>query len=174
MNSLKTLALIAGLALAGSNLAAQSGLSQKLRAYYNRYSELAAKKDVQGLAKFMTENSTADYRDIHLPDAAGHVQKTDLAEAVRDMKRGMAMLGTITKFAVHIEHLKPQQTSAVAIIHLTLACTLGKTPDGKVHKMALDERSEETWVKVGSRWKIKSSRTIKDSGTVDGIPVPQG
>ena len=81
-------------------------------------------------------------------------------------------MATFTKCRQDISRLAVGKNSVVATISWSAAMTVNKTPgDDLVHKMTIDAKIEDTWVKAGRSWKLKVRKTIKRTGMIDGMSI---
>jgi len=172
-NSFQAPLIAALLVIAASAAAAQSGESKKLQTIYSKLDALAMKKDIPGLRTLLHQVSTTDCVFIGVPDKSGKVQKKNRDETLQSLERVMPIIDAVTLSASHIEHLSAGKGFITVLVTSTTKMTTKKMPqDGKVHQIAEFSTSEDSWIKVGGNWKLKSSKTLTDKITNDGKSVP--
>lgn len=118
-------------------------------------------KDSEAQSRLLTDDYTAVG-----PDGTVTTKKQVLA----DMKGQMAMLRDVTWVRTITKLDVTDGKTAVATVegHLT-GTTSGK--DGKDHKLELLATTGDTWILVGTDWKLKHSRVSKFRMTFDGKPA---
>ena len=67
-----------------------------------------------------------------------------------------------------VDKLDLGKTSAVVTVSSSMMAIGPKGRDGHSQTIVLTSRSQDTWIKVGSSWKLKSIKTLSDKMTIDG------
>jgi len=173
MKILKPLSLIVIVAFAYSPALAQSDAVKTMNAYYAKDDALTLKMDFAGLKKLKGEYSTKDYVSYGQPDKNGKAKKSTRAEEFKSLDGIAAFIDSVKSGQSHIEHLTLGKTTAVAIVSSRGELKTKKLPsDGKAHMMGSISVSQDTWIKVGRSWKMKTSKTLSSHVTLDGRPLP--
>lgn len=171
MKLLRLASLLAVASVTAFSLAAQGDITQKLQAVYSKLDALALKKDMTNLTKVLYENTTKDCVFIAKPDANGKREQKTREDTMKTMTGVMPLVDKIDMSKSHIDHVKVGPNSVVATVTSILAMTTKKTDATPAHKIVEKSTSEDTWVKVGGSWKLKSSKTLTDVVTQDGKTV---
>jgi len=172
MNSLTTLSIVAIFLAASASQAAQETPTKVFQAHYDKSDHLFQKMDIDGLAKLILESHTSDFSAISRPDKAGKVVKRTIAQTVAGLKPSLQLMHSFEKVASHIDKVAGTSASPVLTVSTTIEATTKKLGDGKTHKLKIVSASEDTWVKEGLTWKIKSARVVSRNMTFDGNRMP--
>ena len=171
---MKILTSIAVLAvLVGGASAAQSNGTKTIKAYYAKVDKLTLKKDVEGLHKLMVANTAQDYLFLFPPDRSGKSKTRTRQETINDLEKVMPMIATFSKASTQVKKLVTAKDSIVAYVIIDIQMTSLPKGDGKIHKLGSRILAEDTWVRVGSDWKLRTSKSAGDSKTLDGKPFSQ-
>lgn len=173
MKRLRTFALISIATFASSVALAQNQIPPAVRAYYDKENALTLKVDFDSLKKLRAEISTKDYVYVSKPNKAGVVTKKSRSEEDAQMDQLKSLIQSITKSTNHFDQVTLSNSTLVLVI--TSTGELKTKPmggDGKAHLISNTAKSEDTWVKVGGTWKMKSSKSISDRMTFDGKAAP--
>lgn len=155
--------------LAFAAVSAQGAQTQKIAPLYAKLDALSVKKDIAGMTKLLKEISTKDCIFINKQG-----KKQSPTEVLSDMAMQLSAIGKFEKSTSHIDKTTVKGDNMVAFVTSNYALLTKAGPDGKTHKIAGTSQSEDTWVKSGSSWKLKLSKTTKESTTMDGKPIPGG
>ncbi len=159
--------LMLGLAVATA-MASQSVATDKLAPIYAKLDSLSLKKDMAGLSKFLTEMAAPDCVFINKTG-----KKQTPKEILGDMGAQMNAIDKFVKSSSHIDKATaPKGGIIVATVTSTYSILTKKGPDGNAHKITGSSQSQDTWVKSGPTWKLKISKTIKETTLMDGKPLP--
>ena len=170
MISMKTISSLILIVAAGSALAAQASAKQKIAAYYTKSDALTLKKDIPGLSKLLTNVTTSDFVSIEKPNEKGVSAKKTRAETLAVIAQVIPLVDKFDRAESHIEKYTPGSGSIVVTVTTSVAITTKPDPKGKVHKLVDIAKSDDTWVKVGADWKLKSSKTLSEKMTENGQP----
>ena len=165
MQSLRPLAIVAILASAGWGIAAQSDAPHSILEYYGQRDALATNRDASGFVKLMTANATSDYVEINMPDRKGVPTVSNLSKTLEGIARIMAELKKRDKtkhtYNSHITNATITNSSAIVTVSQLNSY-------GKVHAYVEHDTWKDTWVKAGALWKLKSTKFLSSTATVDG------
>jgi len=137
----------------------------KIAAYYDKQDAVMLSNDANRITKFFKQNLTADFVAFEALDGAAKGHRRSLAEAIDEWTSFIGE-GKYTKYTHTLDHLTVGKTSAKVRVTISLVCRLG---DG-AHVLKSKSRVEDVWIKMGKDWKMKSSKTLGDSPSVDGKP----
>lgn len=130
---------------------------------YNAMNAAMVKKDVAAAISYMTP-------DFIQFDAKGQKHtiaqmRSGLQQMVRQMKT-LKATSAVSKVTVDAAGAK-----ASANVHNTLTLTLPNPNTGKDSTIVSTEDSIDAWVKTAKGWRLKQSKTLKTTQTLDGQPV---
>ncbi len=140
--------------------------------YYQTLDSLLIQKDVKGTLALIRDSHTADYTHESKPDVRGQRTKRNLKETIESVEKAVRWMAAFKESVSKVEKVSLSPHKAVVTVISSLSGITPKTPNGKNQIMVLYSKSEDTWVQVGSKWKIKVIRTLEDRMTIDGKPVP--
>lgn len=163
---MKTLSMIAISVFAVVAAASQSAPTQQLTPIYAMLDALTVKKDMKGLTKMLTSITTKDCVFI---TAQG--KKQTVSDVTGSMTMQMGMIDKVVKSTSHIDKIANSGNSVVATVTSAYELLTKAGGDGKTHKIEGTSKSDDTWIKVGASWRLKSSKTLKEATTMDGKPV---
>lgn len=151
---------------------AQSDAASAIKAYYSKEDSLTLKLDVAGLKKLHEVILTDDYVSIEKADKKGKVQKKTKAEELANIGKLSQIIASVTSSVSHVDLVTSGKTTVQAIVTSSGELKTKPLGDGKAHTLSNTSKSQDTWVKVGGIWKMKSSRSLSNNLKVDGHPVP--
>gem|GEM_PF-2041087 len=167
MNFMKKISTLAIALLAVSAMAGSAADVKKIAAVYSKMDGYSVKKDMTGLKSLLNSIAT---KDCAFTDPKGK------AQTVGQVLGQMAMqMGAIDKFITstsHIDKTTEKGTTIVATVSSNYALLTKAGADGKAHKIEGSSVSIDTWVKVGSDWKLQGSKTTKETTKMDGKVFP--
>ena len=177
--NMKTAKSILAISLAiatSSAFAIQSPAQVKvtLQSIYAKMDNLASKKDIKGLRLLLSQVSTSDCSFISKPDGSGKTQAKTREDAMQSMEGVMPFIAVVNESSSKIDHVVVKKGVAVATVNSVVAMTTKSDKTNPAHKIVQKSKSEDTWVKVGSTWKLKISKTITETATQDGKSIPTG
>jgi hypothetical protein len=122
------------------------------------------KKDIPGLRKLQTANSTADYVSITSPVEIDKGGVNTLAQTLTGLS-AILLFDKITKAVSHIDRIVAGGSTAVVTINYVLGIIF--THERKAHTGIGHIKFEDTWVKRGNTWKLRASRETALQFSVD-------
>jgi len=140
----------------------QIDLKTKLQTSYDEVEKLILRKDIRGVSKLLTETRTSDY----ILDAKSG--KHALTDVIRSLSTVLPTFDKVTRATVHIDHLTVKGPIVIATITANLVLATKPLQDGKVHTIAEEATGDDTWVRVGDKWKLKLSKVLKSTFYRDG------
>jgi len=166
-NGLLLVALLAGTGCAGK----QADPSPQIKAFYSDDDALFQKMDAAGAIKLVTDNFEPDYVSYSKPDASGKRTKRTLAVEIASIKQIMNLTESIPKSESRVESLEVTGDTAVAKVTSTIEMKTKPGPGGRPsHTLTAFSKSEDTWIKVGASWKLKSAKILESTMAIDGKP----
>lgn len=126
--------------------------------------------------KAMMNRNTTWFQNVATPDFVAIDQagkKTSIKDAMQQITMMFQLMKSITSVS---ETILTCQASGKTI-HLTQEVKMAGTipgQGGKISQLTDDSKSAETWVLVGTQWKIKLEKSLSDVMKVDGNPVSAG
>ena len=153
--------------VAASAFAGSAGDVKKITATYAKMDACSVKKDVQGLRALLTGIAT---KDCAFVDHTGHKQSVD--QVLNQMAMQMGAIDKFSKSTSHVDKTVEKGATITAIVSSAYALVTKAGPDVKTHKVEGTSISEDTWVKVGTEFKLKSSKTTKETTKMDGKAFP--
>ncbi len=163
---MKKLSILAICVAATSAFAYQGSTKSTLMGIYNKLDSLSVKKDMTGLTKLLKQVATKDCFFI-----TGKGEKQTVEKALSDMSKQMKVIVKFMNSTTHIDTLTTKGSMAVARVSSSYKLTSPIDPSGTPHLIESSQVSEDTWVKVGADWKLKSSKTLKENTKIDGKVV---
>lgn len=160
--------LIAVSLLGVVTLSSAVDLKQSIQSIYDKISTLTMKKDLNALRKEMISTSTKDFVYV-----AKNAQPKDIAALTVEMKEQFKVVKKFNRNVNRIEKLTVTGKTAKALVTGLYKIEI-ITPDKKLHVVSGISRTMDTWVKVGSEWKIREIRVLGETVTMDGKPLPTG
>ncbi len=134
---------------------------------YNQVSAATLKLDGDGLVKVMMENSTKDFMYFV---TGGKQNRT---EFVSMMKAQMPSMKGVKRADLKIVSLKQTGNTAVVVVNSHYELTMVMPGSPKPQTIVSKQTTNDTWVKEGSKWKLKEMKVVKDNTTANGKP-PKG
>lgn len=126
-------------------------------------------KDVAGMEKVLRANFAPEFKDT---DKTGRVTK--LQQTIASMKANIAGLKSVQSAILKVESAKVANGKATTTEHFILKATIGsmdpKNPK-KTSKLSVDSQWTATYVKRNGKWQCLSSKTIKETDTIDGHKI---
>lgn len=123
----------------------------------------------------MTKNLSW-FKGVATPDFVA-IDKSGKKTNLKDSVQGIAMMFQMMKSITSVSETILSCQASGNTIHLTQESKLAGTipgQGGKTSQMTDVSKSAETWVLVGTQWKIKQEKTLSDVMRVDGKQVGQG
>jgi hypothetical protein len=167
INSNKKAAILLVSALAGMCMAGQTQVPAPIKTYYQQADALLKKMDAPGLEKLTLASHTKDFESTTLPDKSGKVSHRSLPETIRFIKPQLTLMEEFTKVVSHIDNAKNDGDSFVLTISSNISATMKKMRDGLAHKLVVMGTSEDTWVKSGVTWMLKTTKVVSRRVTLD-------
>lgn len=172
MNITKKALLFVFSTLTLTSLAAQGKLDSQIKSYYTQQDALTRKKDGPGLETLMTSHTTTDYVNVGKPNKNGKSASKSLAQNLAQMKQTLPFIDKFLKVNTRIDKVTVGRGSCVVTISTDVSMLTKKDPSGKTHTFESHDSSEDTWIKIGSAWKCRLSKTISDGMKIDGKSFP--
>ena len=126
---------------------------------YKKMCSAINKKDVDGVAKFMT----ADYKDV------AKRRTVNLEGWKTEMKEGMKILSNVMT-GIKTKEFKSSGKDVIVTMDMTVTADIA-APDGSKHKLSTKADTKDTWTLKDGKWKCKVSETLSEKQTVDGKPT---
>lgn len=142
------------------------------KAAYNARQELTAR--YAGISRSFEKKDAAGVLEPMLPDYTlkqpnGTVIKRDAIAA--DMTRQMKAMQH-AKWVRKIESLDFRMSEAVAKVRGTFDATVpAQDSSGKPHKFHMSTLVNDTWVRKGKAWMLKSTQVVANKVEIDGKPA---
>jgi Tfp pilus assembly protein PilE len=155
---LLAVSMLATVALAGP------GDETYIRTAHDQFAKAALSNSYKTMEKSIMQNMTADFK-YKSPNGRSETRTQWLQMMKQEFQRGMkfsAFKFTVGKITVNGKTASVQSS-------LT-AKGSGMGPDKKNHVFGSTSKAVETWVKEGSKWKIKMIDTKSEKMTMDGKP----
>lgn len=136
-------------------------LRKFVESHEQHYYGYMQKHDTSGLVRFLTDSMTADYV-AYGPD--GKITDHSRQEAIDKVKQALTRLN-FSDLKFHIAGIKPGPRGTVVTTAASLVSELpkAKAPDGVDHRVLTTWTKENTWVRVGGKWKCRMSKTLLQS-----------
>jgi hypothetical protein len=122
--------------------------------------------DMTGLDQTMREGVTSNF--VYIENG----QRENADQMIANMKTGVGMM-KISRAEATIVSLKRSGNSATCVMRHSMSGT-SKGPDKKLHTMLFSGISEDTYVKVGGKWKMSKMDWKNQTVKMDGKAVPTG
>jgi hypothetical protein len=132
------------------------------QALYSKAAAALTKKDLSIFQTMAAKDLTYKGRD-------GVVLKR--AELEKRLKTQFMMIKTVNKITQTVKTVKVTGGSAVVDTQTLLDATVPGAKPGKSSSLKVTSQSHDTWVKVGSLWKLKSIVVTSEAMTLDGKPM---
>jgi ketosteroid isomerase-like protein len=111
---------------------------------------------------------------MYTPDAVSigeKGQKRSVKDSLPQLKQ-MASVATSINATAKVTSVKVSGATAVAKVDQTITIVL-PGQGGAAQTIKASELGEDSWVKTAQGWKIKQSKTIKSTSTLNGQPLPK-
>jgi len=158
--------LMMGAALALSALAMAQDVKGSLGRSYGELNGLILKKDVAGMKKLFGSIAHKDFVYVHKDG-----RKQSGPEMLNEMTSQLGMVTKVNRSTTKINKVEVKGSTAVATVTSAYAMTM-VGPDKKSHRIAGQTLTHDTWTKTASGWKLKMVKTVKETATFDGKPMP--
>jgi len=164
MKSIKPISILSACVVVALAFGSQAKAPAAIAAIYAKLDAVTLKKDVAGFSKLLGDVAT---KDCTIIDSKG--KSTSASKTMASMAKELAQFDKVNKSSSHIDKTVDKGSTVVLTVSSVLDVT-AKSPDGKAHQFVQTSTSDDTWVKVGSSWKLKLSKTTKEKTTLDGKP----
>ncbi len=157
-------ALTCSLVCASAGLAfadAASDARKNIQAFYDAESVAISKHDVNATFR----SYAPDYVSINEKGEKKNLEQTK--DAAKSVMISMKTL-TITQKVQTLTLKKSNQATVVVKNHIS-GVTIGDAKTSQ--KMSGDETAEDLWIKTGSGWLRKRSKTLSMTMTTNGVPI---
>ncbi len=154
-------ALLGGSCLAPAMADATADAKKEIQALYDKMDVAAAKKDVKGMTASLDPNYVA---------ISAQGQKMTLQQMKGQLTQIMTMLKEIkTKTVI----LKIALKGKTATVNTKQSLTSNGTNPQSQQAMKLEVRdtSTNTWVKSGTTWKLKETKSLSSKQFLNGKPI---
>lgn len=161
MNKLAySVALVSCFAIAN----ASDELRNTIKRDSSKIAKYMMKKDFKGMEKHLKSTTTPDFKYIE----AGNT--INLKQMIAQMKMGMGQFTKVTKVDSKVLTVQQQGNKAnVTMMHAVEGKMKG--PDKKTHTMRMSGNTIESYVKVGSKWKLAVMDWKESQMMMDGKPM---
>lgn len=136
--------------------------AKELQEHYAHLDQALKDKKIDVMASMITEDFKFQTKDGKSLD---HKQTLQLTEQM------FSALQTIHESVSKVEKVEEgdNATTLVATVKQTLKGTI-TGPDGKPQELVVVTLSKDQWIETDDGWKIKSTKTIEETSTLDGKP----
>jgi hypothetical protein len=172
MKNIKAISMVAILGIAGSAMALDAGMTQKLQSIYSKMDSLALKKDVPSLKKYLSQVSTPDCVFVSKAPKGGTPESKNRDQAMASMESAITHIATVSRSFSHVNSVAVSGGMAIASVTSTVVMKLKPEQKGPSHTIVQKSATNDTWVKAGDAWKLKISKIISVSVTQDGKLLP--
>jgi ketosteroid isomerase-like protein len=136
--------------LAALPVLALADMRSDLQAKYTQLDNALARLDVKTAEKWLRDNATADFSYT-----SHDKNKYDLAGFAKGLRDQIAVTKKVTDSGVQVIQVK--QIGNMATVTAKSHTNAKMTFDGQPMTLVDKSQTTDTWVKVGSAWKIKRS-----------------
>jgi|SRR5579871_3355266 len=133
-----------------------------IQASYDHADAAVTKKDVNTAVS----NRTSDYTTTGPHGET--LTATQEREALTQLMKSLKSIKATT--SIQAIKLKGATATVIAKEHADMFLTSPQSP--KPAHLIVDDVVQDTWIKTGKGWRINHSKTLKESATQDGKPVP--
>jgi hypothetical protein len=151
--------LLATLTYIPSGYAGDSTTRTEIEALYAKIDQSRIKKD-------NTLYQSLEMDDYTSKSKEGKIKTRE--EADTESNSALARVKEVQSFKTKVEDLKEEKNGEVSVLINMSAVLTGSGPDGKEHKIEVQSKARDVWVKTEQGWKIKSHEGGESSFTVDG------
>lgn len=136
--------------------------AKELQEHYAHMDQAFKDKKIDVMASMITEDFKFETKDGKSLD---HKQTLQLTEQL------FAALQTVHESVSKVEKVEEGETATtlIATVKQTVKATISGQ-DGKPHELVVVTISKDHWVATDDGWKLKSTKTIEETSTVDGKP----
>lgn len=131
-----------------------SPAQREIQEIYNQINAAAAKKDVDGVFDFNTDDYT-------LVDTKGQVH--DASDGRQEMEDAMGVLDTVKGISL-IQSFTETETDATVTVKDRMVVTAANHINGRSIKLTESDISRDYWVKTDDGWRRKRTRIISGKG----------
>lgn len=133
---------------------------------YQKIASLTNQRNFSGLKQVFVGATTSDFKNIGLK---GNAMSRD--EVLGSMEQVLKTTKSIKVSGFKLTAFKLSGSTATVGTTQTYDF-LVLDPQKKPHKLSGSSTSVDTWTKVGGTWKLKLSKTVKETTLIDGKSVP--
>jgi hypothetical protein len=148
-------------AISASAVAQPSSAKTQIQALYDKAGGLLIHQDVNGFVKLLQETRTPGY--TYITKQGRH--------HLNDLLKSMSMvLSTfrVTKSSVRIDKISNSKDGVIVNITTIIGLETKATKSRTRHTVEQEVHGEDSWVRLGTQWKLKLSRIVTENVIEDG------
>lgn len=142
---------------------AESDARLVIQANYDKISRLSIKKDAKRLEKLTKKNASSCFVFIDAMEST-----MDLASTLGQNREQLARIHKFNKNSNKIVGIRKVGTDLICTVQTNYDVYLDSMGKKRVVGTSI---SQDTWIKTISGWKIRTSKIVKESSTLNGVPM---
>ncbi len=154
-------AILMLIVVSASATAQPSSAKSQIQSLYDKAGSLLIRQDVKGFVKFLQETRTPGY--IYISKQGRH--------PLNELLKSMAMvLSTyrVSKSSVQINKITNSKDGVIVAVTTILGLETKPTKAHTKHTVEQEVHGEDSWVRLGTKWKLKLSRIVTENVIEDG------